>query len=46
MATPLRPAPKLPELDRFAWLELAEARRLIVRGQVALVEELEKLLAD
>ena len=35
-----------PELDRFAWLELAEARRLIVRGQVALVEELEGLLAD
>ena len=35
-----------PELDRFAWLELAEARRLIVRGQMALVEELEGLLTD
>ena len=35
-----------PELDRFASLELAEARRLIVRGQMALVEELEGLMAD
>jgi predicted NUDIX family NTP pyrophosphohydrolase len=35
-----------PELDRFAWLALPEAKRLIVRGQAALVEELERLLAD
>ena len=34
-----------PELDRFAWLTLLEAKRLIVRGQVALLEELE-LLAE
>jgi predicted NUDIX family NTP pyrophosphohydrolase len=35
-----------PELDRFAWLDLNEARRLIVRGQVSLLDELEMVLAD
>jgi predicted NUDIX family NTP pyrophosphohydrolase len=34
-----------PEIDRFAWLALPEAKRLIVRGQAALVEELERMLA-
>ena len=35
-----------PELDRFAWWGLLEAKRLIVRGQVALVEELDRMLAE
>lgn len=33
-----------PELDRAAWLPLPEARALIVRGQVALLDALEALL--
>ena len=35
-----------PELDRFAWLALPEAKRLIVCGQVALLEQLERRLAE
>ena len=35
-----------PEIDRFAWLDLPAARWLIVRGQAALLDELEVLLAE
>lgn len=34
-----------PEIDRFAWLDLPEARRLIIRAQVALLDELQARLA-
>lgn len=34
-----------PEIDRYAWLDLPEARRLIVHAQAALLDELEVLLA-
>jgi predicted NUDIX family NTP pyrophosphohydrolase len=34
-----------PELDRVAWLTLPEARDRIVRGQVALLEQLEDVIA-
>ena len=34
-----------PEIDRFAWLDLPQARRRIIRAQVALLDELEVLLA-
>jgi predicted NUDIX family NTP pyrophosphohydrolase len=35
-----------PELDRAAWVPLPEARTKIVRGQVALLDELERRLAS
>jgi len=35
-----------PEVDRAAWFPLAEAKRRIVRGQVPLLEALERLLAS
>jgi predicted NUDIX family NTP pyrophosphohydrolase len=34
-----------PEIDRFAWLGLPEARSLIVRGQAALLDELAQALS-
>ena len=34
-----------PELDRIAWLTLPEARGRIVRGQVALLDQLEDAIA-
>jgi predicted NUDIX family NTP pyrophosphohydrolase len=34
------------ELDRFAWHGLPEAKRLVVRGQMALIEMLERMLAE
>ena len=33
-----------PEIDRAAWFDLAEARAKINKGQVKLLEELEKML--
>ncbi|MGD9510025.1 MAG: NUDIX domain-containing protein [Geminicoccaceae bacterium] len=35
-----------PELDRFAWLSLPDARHLIVRAQAMLLDELEAALED
>ena len=32
---------EFPEVDRAAWFDLAEARKKILRGQVALLDELE-----
>jgi predicted NUDIX family NTP pyrophosphohydrolase len=34
-----------PEIDRFAWLDLPDARHRIVRAQTALLDELAALLA-
>ena len=34
-----------PEIDRFAWLDLPDAQRRIIRAQAALLAELEALLA-
>jgi predicted NUDIX family NTP pyrophosphohydrolase len=34
-----------PEVDRAAWFELPLARQKILKGQVALLDQLEKLLA-
>ncbi|GGM00010.1 NUDIX domain-containing protein [Nakamurella endophytica] len=34
-----------PEIDRARWVDLAEARRLLVRGQVVFVDRLEQALA-
>ncbi|MGE5237873.1 MAG: NUDIX domain-containing protein [Chloroflexota bacterium] len=33
---------EFPEVDRAAWFDISEARRRIHRGQVALLDELEK----
>ncbi len=33
-----------PEVDKAAWFDLAEARRRILKGQVALLDELEERL--
>lgn len=35
---------EVPEVDRVAWCDLATARRLLVRAQVAFVDRLEDLL--
>lgn len=35
-----------PELDRIAWLPIAEARGLLVRAQATFLDRLEALLAD
>jgi predicted NUDIX family NTP pyrophosphohydrolase len=35
---------RFPEVDRAGWFEIAEARRRILRGQVALLDELERML--
>jgi predicted NUDIX family NTP pyrophosphohydrolase len=35
---------EFPEADRAEWVSLAEARQKLVKGQVPLLEELEKLL--
>jgi predicted NUDIX family NTP pyrophosphohydrolase len=35
---------RYPEVDRAAWLGPAEARRLLVKAQAALVDEIERLL--
>jgi predicted NUDIX family NTP pyrophosphohydrolase len=35
---------RYPEIDRAAWLGPAEARRLLVRAQAALVDEVERLV--
>ncbi len=31
---------QFPEMDRFAWFGIAEARRKVVKGQIALLDEL------
>jgi predicted NUDIX family NTP pyrophosphohydrolase len=36
---------EFPEIDRAAWFGLADARRAVVRGQVAFLDLLEELLA-
>jgi len=36
---------EFPELDRVAWLPLADARRLLVAGQVPALEALERAIA-
>jgi predicted NUDIX family NTP pyrophosphohydrolase len=36
---------EFPEVDRAAWLPLAEARQKILSGQLALLDQLEALLA-
>ena len=36
---------QVPEVDRAAWFDLAEARGKIHAGQVALLDEIERLLA-
>jgi len=35
-----------PELDRFAWLQFADARRLIAQGQAPLLDELRRIVAQ
>jgi predicted NUDIX family NTP pyrophosphohydrolase len=35
---------EFPEIDRAAWFDLANARRKVVKGQVPLLDELERLL--
>lgn len=35
---------EFPEVDRAGWFSVAEARRKMVKGQVALLDELEKVL--
>lgn len=35
---------EFPEVDRAAWFSLAEARRKILKGQVPLLDDLEKML--
>jgi predicted NUDIX family NTP pyrophosphohydrolase len=37
---------RFPEVDRGAWFTLAEARKRINKGQVALLDTLDKLLAN
>jgi predicted NUDIX family NTP pyrophosphohydrolase len=36
---------RYPEVERAAWLRPAEARRLLVKAQAALVDEIERLVA-
>jgi predicted NUDIX family NTP pyrophosphohydrolase len=36
---------RYPEIDRAAWLAPAEARRLLVKAQAGLVDELERLVS-
>ena len=37
---------EFPELDRLAWLPIAEARRLLVRAQTAFLDRLQEALAS
>ena len=37
---------RYPEVERAAWLSPAEARRLLVKAQAALVDEVERLIAS
>jgi predicted NUDIX family NTP pyrophosphohydrolase len=33
-----------PEIDRAAWFKMEEAKKRILKGQILLLEELEKIL--
>jgi predicted NUDIX family NTP pyrophosphohydrolase len=35
---------RFPEVDRAGWFEIGEAKRKILRGQLGLLEELERML--
>ena len=37
---------EFPEIDRAAWFPLDQARRKIVKGQIPIIDELQKLMAS
>jgi len=44
VATSLGPGSAVPEVDRAAWIDLADARSKIHKGQVALLDEVNSKL--